>query len=1078
MPTLAYAYLAASGATIYGGRFAPDDPHTFQYTIEKRARTDRWITFVGTFSGGQGYDRFQQRMVRRTSDGSTATLQARIWDMGASGLPTTFNGSSYTLLVDGTSVATASPATVDGQATLTFTFSLTSLSEGYHIVDVGGMDASESAMAYGLYINKGGSTNASAWVPVITGSYEQDELQPHSGRYQHIVKVPSLVSQRTKPLDLQLLDRTPIATATSMTAMTAWEPVPMTFGDTHEPNVDTDGILSSYNIQNYFFSQFLDKKPRLPLMDGPRGVGTMPFATHMRFSKRPAGSPGSRKVYFTDAWRFAVMDEDGGIRTLCGWRHKNPPAYWNDPGLGINPVGDDPNLELVGDWSSVPADRRGLHEPWGFDWADATLTVNTSAAPVYDSPHQAEHPHVTGPVCFIADTRNNRIIKAQFLATQHTPAVCTEFITGLSDPWSIVYLNAKLYITERTGHKISVYDAVTGAFVKNLVAATVAMSVVNADRNHNIAVNPDTGQRYTHADISAQPCVGPESILFRPRDGRLYYTSRPMQAIKSVDPETGAWTTYMDLSAYTDIYNDGNMNFANMSMSDGTFMAEGTVFMSTWSNVTGFPFCFLPDGSRYGYNNTTHAGTPVQPNGVMYTSAQAIGQGMLVCAGALSGCIMMGLTRPSDPVYGDYVDDADPMKTGATAYQSAGFHLAMGNHGWGKWGIPLPWSADSVPGSAANIDTFLKAQGHFRVPTWRRGLPLNQWYAIPGTASGDNDGRMAFSGLALQDTILWRGPSGGHEDESANDVISIDLLADSPTWVQRVAGTPAGAARTREAAYYTDGLPTSRHVYSSAHYSDLWNRVYFFGAKAVWGNGGTNFPNLDGINPKTNTWEVAASTDAAPVYAQTSCMDQFGDVWTLSSTNGIIATNLVHWNRHTRAPTVVQEFGDVPAGGPIAWDTRRQVAFSLSFGNGQGQDTDVRAFLYFPERNPTSGAITGATRTAITLTSIGGALAQFSTDAAEYGGMEFDADLGAFLFYDGRTVGSNDRRGRVFKITPAADFSNTTWTIEVMSTAGTVPGAVVGAGVNSRWRYVAKLRGWVVMTSGADTLRFLPTGAL
>ena len=38
------------------------------------------------------------------------------------------------------------------------------------------------------------------------------------------------------------------------------------------------------------------------------------------------------------------------VVTLAGYRHKDMASYWNDP----------TSAELVGDWSSIPANRRGF----------------------------------------------------------------------------------------------------------------------------------------------------------------------------------------------------------------------------------------------------------------------------------------------------------------------------------------------------------------------------------------------------------------------------------------------------------------------------------------------------------------------------------------------------------------------------------------------------------------------------------------------------------------------------------------------------------------------------------------------
>jgi len=98
------------------------------------------------------------------------------------------------------------------------------------------------------------------------------------------------------------------------------------------------------------------------------------------------------------------------------------------------------------------------------------------------------------------------------------------------------------------------------------------------------------------------------------------------------------------------------------------------------------------------------------------------------------------------------------------------------------------------------------------------------------------------------------------------------------------------------------------------------------------------------------------------------------------------------------------------------------------------------------------------------------ALTQFLADKPAYSAMEYDPVNDQYLFYQG-AAGSTSR---VYVIKPNA---STVWDMSVLTLgAGSiVPDAAVGAGVFNRFRYVAELRGFVLMSSGTSNLYFLRT---
>lgn len=1077
-PTPGTVSVAANAVSISGGRSAiPGNPYVFG-VISRIANVDRMVSFSIAFGGGSAYDRFSQGNV--VLSGTNVTIGFRC-DNG--NVSRALQQTSYTLLVDGQEHATANVAV--GATTGSFNLVLGPISEGWHVFDII-VGPNETCRPWGFYVKKSASPPPQPWMPVTTGTYEIAFQRDKTGlaytQFQ-LAKVPSVVKPTHVPFDPRLLsDRQPFTALLNTTGMIAYQLVPSKFGDRHYPAVDENGVMMTYSYQDYFYEEYLTKRPKMRLLDGPRGEGTIKFATHLQISLRP----GSRKIYFSDGWRVGVISEDGSVRTLAGWRHKNPAPHWQNPGVGglsntVWGVNTEPQMDLVGDWSSVPPERHGFYEPWGIAWDEDTLGIDTNAAPVGEDP--PEQPHDTGPVLFVSDTHNNRIVKMQFLPNARTAAVCTEFITGLGDPWAIVWRAGKLYVTERKNHRISVWDSTTGAFIKHIVSNPVAMSGVSESRFTFATNNPATGTPYTLAQRQAAPVVGPEG-LYALGDW-LYYGSSAMRCIKRVNLITEVVEFYLQLDAATAQstlglsaaqtfffpYPDDNSHFVNFSVSDGTFGPVGTVAMSTWSNKQyGTPVLMLPNNQIWDYvSGTTAAGQGL--GGLTYGSATAIGKGILVFSGSEEGLMVLAQRGPMDPVLASPYGSGGPIGTGGKEWKIAGYHLSHGQNGYGHFGLPIPW------GTSTAMDTYLRANLHTRVPGWRKSMVKNVWAPLPmSSVSNEAPGRLAFSGAALQDTptaaVLWMGPGGGHNDNSDNSVKSLDLLAETPTWLTRNVATPT-AQRVMNASYYADGKPCARHTYSSIHFSMRWNRLLTMGVFASYGSGNFYSPKVDAFNPATNTWEAAGSfPDASAGY---SCMDEHGDVWALANVSGVIARGLVKWDRNSRTQGTVTDFG-TSAGGPISYDHKREQLFSLSWGNGEDKfGTEIRAFVYRNLYNPLSpDAPTVPTREAVTLTSIGGALEQFALDKTEYGGMDYDRVNDAFYFYDGRNVDGINRRGRVYVIKPG---NGTTWEISMASVTG-VPPHVLGAGVNSRFRYVAALNGFVAYLSGSEPVWFLPTSDL
>lgn len=351
------------------------------------------------------------------------------------------------------------------------------------------------------------------------------------------------------------------------------------------------------------------------------------------------------------------------------------------------------------------------------------------------------------------------------------------------------------------------------------------------------------------------------------------------------------------------------------------------------------------------------------------------------------------------------------------------------------------------------------------LPKWLAGKPLNEWVTIPGTvhagsaaAPADNPAdsyafsnrRLAYSGMALKEAELILAACGGHGDYSGNEVTSIDIADDAPAWRLRREATPQ-ALRVKDAPYYADGRPSSRHTYWSSHWNAQRRRVMLHGSRAVYGNG-VSFGKSSGFGLDSQLWDAAeAWKDGQNALCQEEAT---GIAWAL---NG---SKLYKWTPDTDTWTLRGDFGAAASFPPMCHDSKRDHLFALAWGDGQATGTGATAAVFSND---------GTVRTPISFEP-GAALAQFIAAKPSYAALEYDPDNDRYLFYAGDATRSAD----IYVITPTA---TRVWRISMLQLgAGSLtPPAVVGAGVLNRFRYVRQLKGFVLMSSGTQNIHFIRT---
>ena len=655
---------------------APASPTTVSTSIPNQYRT---VLFTGWMGYCNRYERMQKAMV---VSAAKPQVKAFTCNLGVGGAPIPFGiATTLTLTLDGTPVASTAVKATD--TSVTFNVDINAVTENWYRASITGLDDSWSVLDYGVYVLKGAVAKPHSVMPVITASHEL--VAEGDGRYQQ-AWVPTKFEPVTVPYPARTFP--PFSTLPTrknlvMTSLAVPRP-----DDLYRPAITKEGVWTTANQQNYFFSTFEQANPILPMLDGPRGRGSIIAPVHLEVGTAAPNGVLRGNVYFIESWRIGKVTPDGTVVTLAGHRHKDMASYFADP----------TSAELVGDWSSIPAERRGFAQPWGMAWDARTLGINETAAPIPTEGN--EKPHIFGPTLYVSDTYRNRVVKIQYSATAHgVPPKVTEFATGLNEPWDVVAVGVKLYVSDRKNHAIKVFDMDTGALVKSI------------------------------------PVLQPEGLALM--DGWLYYGSLLTKSIRKINLATGENVLIADptvAAAKFSYHIDDNSRYMKIAVSDGSFGPRGMVAYTTWSN-RNFGYPNLIDGTTGAAidfinvkGGETFRGT--NPLGLAsYSTAVGIGAGRMLFGTAEEGLHVVSQALPTDPVI-----DMKKYTAGMDQWQAKGYNLTHGPAGYGYYGLPMPW------GDTPEIDYFLKANLHGGGIPGGGGPPPNtpDVTASPSTAAFGN----------------------------------------------------------------------------------------------------------------------------------------------------------------------------------------------------------------------------------------------------------------------------------------------------------------------------------------------------
>ncbi len=352
-------------------------------------------------------------------------------------------------------------------------------------------------------------------------------------------------------------------------------------------------------------------------------------------------------------------------------------------------------------------------------------------------------------------------------------------------------------------------------------------------------------------------------------------------------------------------------------------------------------------------------------------------------------------------------------------------------------------------------------------PAWMSGKSLNEWIEIPNTGGAGGAAIQAFSGLAMREATseIVIGAAGGHGDSADNRVVSLVLAADQPKWVLHIAPSPFADLNV---SHYQDGTPSARHSYQNTYYIESLDRLFLFGARYTYGNA-YSFTSVDAFSFKTNQWDPPDTWAPMPV------LGEFGSV-KIPGSDDVYSNGLSKWSAAqakamyqagTPSSTSVwshpiQTRTNAAIRFPMAYDKARNQIFTLQYGDGQGYNA--------PNVFASKIELASGVQTDITIKP-SSAYSMFVAEVPVYAAMDYDIVNDRFLFYSGL----GDAAGRVYAIKPSS--TSTEWDMSLLqTTASSVkPPPTMGAGLNSNFKYVPALKGFVLLPTRDSNLFFIKT---
>ncbi len=407
-----------------------------------------------------------------------------------------------------------------------------------------------------------------------------------------------------------------------------------------------------------------------------------------------------------------------------------------------------------------------------------------------------------------------------------------------------------------------------------------------------------------------------------------------------------------------------------------------------------------------------------------------------------------------------------PPTTGGTGGGSTGVSGGGAGTAGGASGGTAGAAAGGTAGATAGGSAGGSAGGTVwdgGVPTWRQGLVKWQWVELPGTSLSNQPVADPFNASTMvtptQRIDAWNGLSanrdtsevylacaGGHADWAGNEAYAIDLSIAMPRW-RLLRGPTASNFISMNVPYYSDGRPSSTHLYYALHFVRARNRIFKMSSGSVWGDGNGNNNKVDGFNLATNDYDPMGTFADVPggggaisrPYAYDPVTD---DAYTFAAGQFRKWTSATAaWSNVAARPNYAND--DIVGESPSAVDpTRQRVLFTR---NAYRTTQRQGLLLTF------AGSLTDAQLN-------GPAAAQAF---ASQSGMQYLPTEDVFLIKTGTA-------GEVVRVNP------TSFEATLQATSGSSPPDAVN-GVYTRWLYLPRLKGVAYLPRGSANFWFLAT---
>lgn len=562
----------------------------------------------------------------------------------------------YTLMLDGQEVA----ATVLAAGALRGVFKFTAPAArtaplAPYRLTIGGLDDGESQVTYFGHVE--GET------PALTASVQDSHalslLNPDLGQYQHAwALVPAGTPTASWPTrDHAYTQRVEQASDIAVDMPASGDDAPAAI-QTRRPG---GPWLLTDKQQAYFWDQCALPSRSFPpdvlLLDGPRGLGTMPFTTHIEIGRATqTADPGSaprKNAYLLNPWRGVVMSNTGAIRTLFGLRHVN--------------ASDGLRLERVGNWAGFSDEELARpHAPlyWGHCWDTASVfNIDTDAPPIPSEDNR--QPHRSPPKMYVTDTRNEWLLKVVFDKASHSePATITRIFEG-GGLWDCVEdeSTGTMLVSLRAEHRV-VRMSFQGQILETIIGRDPALpGDAYVDARHIAQLSPGV----TLEQARAQPILAPEGLSLM--DGVLRVGSRVQQRVTFVDLATKNIVRKQDIPMSL-----GGAMFLKIATDDGSFHERGMLGYATFEVTNGSRFkCIKNDGTEFRVAGQGAYGPKD------YVMSVGFGGGRMIVGGS-----DYGLTRHfSAPAM-----DIALYQAGEKEFQAKHLRLVHGPRGVGPYAIP------------------------------------------------------------------------------------------------------------------------------------------------------------------------------------------------------------------------------------------------------------------------------------------------------------------------------------------------------------------------------------------------------